>query len=366
MIKKMELKKLLNSDNYKDRLIAAKNGYRLDILIDDDYNIVRETVYKYLLKNNYESVFDWANDNDVDIDIDEWLYSDNLRKRLEVAKFGYHLEILINDKNNNVNYIINKYLKEHNYESIFDWANDNNIKLDIDEWLNSDNLYKRLEVVKKGYYLDILSHDINVIIRVKVDEYLKEHNYKSVIDWAKDNNVEIDINEWVQGSYNQKIQVAKAGYKLDILILDENETIRNTAQNYLKDHNYKSIQDWIKENNSANIEQVDLSKTISNFIDNIENSSMLSVQTDLDSIDDFFNNDSAQLDIVTADTKIPIITITTLNKDEYKFQLNVTNNIIVSTFTTTDKFNKLLDLSISELNENSTFYKYVDDLNNCL
>ena len=37
-----------------------------------------------------------------------------------------------------------------------------------------------------------------------------------------------------------------------------------------------------------------------------------------------------------------------------------------SKFTSTDKFNKLLDLAISELNENNEFYKYVDDLNNCL
>ena len=41
---KMELEKLLHSDNYKDRRIAAKQGYRLDILVNDENYDVREAV----------------------------------------------------------------------------------------------------------------------------------------------------------------------------------------------------------------------------------------------------------------------------------------------------------------------------------
>ena len=361
----IDLNEWVKSSSVKKRELVAKQGYRLDILAYDNDNDVRYEARNYLEDHNYKSIFEWAKDNNVEIDLNKWVHSSRWRKRHEVAKIGYRLDVLAYDENEDIRNAAQNYLKDHNYKSVFEWANDNNI--DIDKWLQSDNWHKKLELAKNGYRLDNLICDNDSNVCNAVLEYLNEHNYKSIFDWANDNGIEINLDEWLHSDdWHKRREVAKAGYKLDVLILDENKTIRNTAQNYLKEHNYKSVFDWVKDTSNTNTNQVDLSDTISNFIDGIENSSMLALQTNLDSIDDFFNNDSAQIDIVTVDTKIPIITITKLKEEEYKFQLNVTDNAMSSNFTSTDKFNKLLDLAISELNENSEFYKYVDDLNNCL
>lgn len=186
-----ELDKLVNSEEYKDRIKAAKQGYGLDVLIIDKDDFVRRAVYKYLAEHKYNSIFDWAKDNNVDLDIDEWLHSNIWFKRHEVVKFGYRLDILINDSDMLIREIAMDYLKNHNYLSIFDWAKDNNIDLDIDEWLHSNEYIKRLEVAKAGYRLDILINDRDMFIYNAVIEYLENHDYLSIADWAKDNDIDI-------------------------------------------------------------------------------------------------------------------------------------------------------------------------------
>lgn len=64
------------------------------------------------------------------------------------------------------------YILGHNYRSVFDWAEDNNISIDIDEWLNSDNTYKKIEVVREGYKLDILRNDKDETVRKYACKYL--------------------------------------------------------------------------------------------------------------------------------------------------------------------------------------------------
>ena len=78
-------------------IYATKSNY----LISADSKFVDKckAVYYYLREHNYKSVFDWAKDNNIDIDIDEWLKSDDWRKRREVAKQGYGLDILVHDSN---------------------------------------------------------------------------------------------------------------------------------------------------------------------------------------------------------------------------------------------------------------------------
>lgn len=186
-----ELDKLVNSEEYKDRIKAAKQGYGLDVLIIDKDDYVRRAAYKYLAEHKYNSIFDWAKDNNVDLDINEWLHSNIWFKRREVVKFGYRLDILINDSDMLIRELAMDYLKNHNYLSIFDWAKDNNIDLDIDEWLHSDDFIKRLEVAKAGYRLDVLINDRDMFIYNAVIEYLENHDYLSIYDWAKDNDIDI-------------------------------------------------------------------------------------------------------------------------------------------------------------------------------
>ncbi len=169
-----ELDKEVDCYNRDVRIAVAEQGYGFDKLINDE---------------------------------DKWV-------RKMVAEQGYGFDILINDKDEDVRAAVQWYLKYNSYyKSIFDWAEDNPDKvvtnLDIDEWLNSDNAYKRAEVAKHGYGLDILVNDE---------------------DWEV------------------RREVAKQGYSLDELFYDEDGAVRETVQKYLKDNGYKSISDWAKAN----------------------------------------------------------------------------------------------------------------------
>ena len=384
----------LNSDDWDKRCVVARQGYRLDKLVNDENEWVRTAVYDYLNEHNYKSIFDWAKDNNVDLDIDEWLNSDNWTKRYAVAKQGYGLNKLVNDENSDVRYVVAKqgygldklvndkdkfifnvvyeYVKEHNYKSVFNWAKENNIDIDIDEWINSNDWYKRYEVAEQGYGLNKLIYDEHRYVRCAVYDYLKEHNYKSVLDWAKDNNVDVDLDEWLNSDDQYKRgQVAKYGYRLDKLINDKDSDIREVANDYLREHNYKSVFEWAKENNidldieewlnsddQCKREQVakqgyklnklvydkdwyvceaaknylkeqnltidewlkqneKIRSTIQNlkdFIYKVEDSSKIKVETSYDSVDKFFEDTTDEsyevnefIVLITADTKIPLI-----------------------------------------------------------
>ena len=210
---------LINSSNYEDRIKAAEQGYGLDILIADEDEDVYNVVINYLNNNHYESVFDWAKNNNISINIKSWAYSDNVNKRYEVARAGYHLDILYDDEDSDVRDAAQNYLKKHNYKSISDWMNDNNINTSIDTLLyskyhrdrckvakqgyrldilvNDDDWQVRAEVAKQGYRLDILICDNDRNVYNAVLEYLNEHNYKSIFDWANDNGIEINLDEWL-------------------------------------------------------------------------------------------------------------------------------------------------------------------------
>ena len=305
--------KLVNDEDEDVRKAVAEQGYGLDKLVYDENWYVRYLVKKYLEEHNYKSIFDWAKDNNVDLNINEWLNSNDFRKREPVAKAGYRLDKLVNDKNRDIRFAVYDYLKEHNYKSVFDWAKDNNIDIDIDEWLNSDNWAKRKQVAEQGYKLDILINDYNYNVRRAVaeqgygldkliydkdenvreavaeqgygldklvydeeyyvreavakqgyrldklindenkdvrklvDKYLKEHNYKSVFNWAKDNNIDIDLDEWLNSDcWRKRYAVAEQGYRLDKLIFDEDGDVRAVVYSYLKEHNL-TIEEWCEQ-----------------------------------------------------------------------------------------------------------------------
>ena len=362
----------LNSNDWTKRCEVAYYGYKLDKLITDRDPSVSKAVYKYLREHNYNSIFDWARDNNVDINIDEWLNSDDWDKRCVVARQGYRLDKLVNDENECIFNVVYEYVKEHNYKSVFNWAKENNIDIDIDEWINSNDWYKRYEVAEQGYGLNKLIYDEHRYVRCAVYDYLKEHNYKSVLDWAKDNNVDVDLDEWLNSDDQYKRgQVAKYGYRLDKLINDKDSDIREVANDYLREHNYKSVFEWAKENNidldieewlnsddQCKREQVakqgyklnklvydkdwyvceaaknylkeqnltidewlkqneKIRSTIQNlkdFIYKVEDSSKIKVETSYDSVDKFFEDTTDEsyevnefIVLITADTKIPLI-----------------------------------------------------------
>ena len=138
-----ELDKLVDSNNHDVRRKAAKQGYGLDKLVNDK---------------------------------SKWV-------RYEVANQGYGLNKLINDKDGTVRGAVSYYLKDHGYKSVFDWAKDNNVDLDIDEWLHSDDWPQRKQLAIAGYHLDILINDEDWHVR----EELAEQGY-SLDKLVKDRN----------------------------------------------------------------------------------------------------------------------------------------------------------------------------------
>ncbi len=381
------LKNSPNSDICKE---IAKQGYGLEIFIADYDDAVRRTAEIYLINHNYKSVFDWAIDNNVNIDLDEWLNSNDIYKRLQVVKYGYSLNILINDKEalvreevakhgyrldilicdkeNIVRHAAYEYLREHKYRSVIDWAKEKYVDINLDEWLESEDYDKLYSLAKYGYRLDVLIDNPDIIILCEIDNYLKDHNYNSLSDWAKDNNIEmnIDLEEWSKSNlWLKRRECAYLGYNLEELFHDINIHVREAANIYLENHNM-SIYTYC--NKKANI-CIDKFKE---FIYNIADSNKLMIKT-YDSIDEFFSSekdfDKQYIEIVTIEDKIPIISIAKTDINfiiSYKFSLNIENHNIKLVFDSDNQFEQLMSLVIDELNEDSRYYKYAEELEKCL
>ena len=151
-----EKDKMVRSNYWGDRLEMAKEGYGLNLLINDE---------------------DW-------------------RVRRAVARQGYGLDILINDKYCGVR----KAVAEQGYV--------------LDALINDEHWGVRKAVAKQSYGLDILINDED---------------------------------------YDVRIAVANQGYGLDILVNDEHWGVRKAVKNYLTAHNltlkqWKSNQDPSKTN----------------------------------------------------------------------------------------------------------------------
>jgi len=166
--------------------------------------------------------------------------------------------------------------------------------------------------------------------------------------------------------------VANQGYGLNKLIYDNAMDVRDTVKLYLTNNGYKSITDWIKQNPNKVYKTIDtqLIDELKNFVYKIENSSKLEIQLDSD-IDEFFdNNESNILVIVTIDTKETLIKIEKTS-DAFKFIVDITNEddekfIISTKLYNKAQLNKLVTDTIESLRLYEQFYKYADELENCL
>lgn len=154
------LDKLIYDEDWQVRKEVAYKGYHLNVLINDPHYEVRLAIVKqgFLNSEDYEKLI-----NDSHYIIRETIANNGYclykliddevpNVRIAVAKQGYGLDKLIDDEDSNVREAVQSYLKEHNYESIFNWIESNPNKVitnpDIDEWLNSNNKYKRQEAIK--------------------------------------------------------------------------------------------------------------------------------------------------------------------------------------------------------------------------
>lgn len=149
----------------------------------------------------------------------------------------------------------------------------------------------------------------------------------------------------------------------------------------LSNEGIKLVQDWITTHTNYtkfpkfNIN--DFAYLVKDFVYKIDGSNTLQVETDYNNIEEFFNSDfklNDTLTIISVDTKIPIITLEKVEKDGeemFKFIVDITNKDgddfrIRTTFDNQNTFKSLIQATVSALKEFKEFYKYANDLENCL
>ena len=236
----------------------------------------------------------------------------------------------------------------------------------LDILINDEDFDVRSEVACQGYGLDILINDKNERVRREV----AEHGYGLDI-------LVNDENYWVRQS------VANQGYGLDKLINDKDYSVRGGAvTSYLRKHNL-TLEQWIEQNpDKCALDQnkCSIEKVTKDFIYKINESNKLEVQSQYNSVDEFFSEPIAndiKLDtivICSVDTKIPLIKLSKVKKDndlKYLFIVDITNDhndnfSVKSIIQTKEQLNKLIQQTIDSLNNYPQFIKYAEDLENCL
>ena len=185
-----------------------------------------------------------------------------------------------------------------------------------------------------------------------------------------------DKNLWV------RYIVAEHGYGLDKLIYDENDYIQDSIKDYLKSHNL-TIDQWIAQNPDKCVldhKNSQVKEITKDFIYKIDDSNKLIVQSQYESIDEFFNseidNDAKMntLAICTVDTKEPLFKVEKLNfnnQTNYKFIVEITTDKgddfrVSAIIQSQDQLNKLIQQTVDALNLYEQFRKYAEDLENCL
>ena len=125
----------------------------------------------------------------------------------------------------------------------------------------------------------------------------------------------------------------------------------------------------------------DFEEDLKDFIYKVEETSTLKVQSKYDSVDSFFADksessysDNESIVILAVDTKLPIIKLEKQyvnNEKSFKFIVDIETKdkdrfMIKTTIDSKEKFISLLESTINSLKEFELFYKYADDLENCL
>ena len=383
----------INDKNYNVRGAVAKQGYGLDILVNDE---------------------------------SEWV-------RLEVARQGYGLDKLVNDKADNVRkavadqgYGLDKLINDKDYHVRWAVADQG---YGLDKLVNDESEWVRKAIAKQGYGLDILINDIDSSVRAEVarqgyglDKLINNKDVcTDVLKFLKDKD--LTLLKWYNNNpdkcyYNDfhdtLVEYPSNGYIEQLLndsiyldwILKNNDDYRSNAREIIIKLGYNNLQDWIKnypnnvyykelvselqksnntkpkkkskkstELSEEQLKTSESEKVTQDFIVKINDSKTLAINESL--IDDFFssdNIDNTEFVIFTADTKLPIIKINKVVKDDnllFKFIVDIVtenddNFSIKSTITTKEQLNKLIEQTIDALKNYPQFAKYIDDLENCL
>lgn len=143
----------------------------------------------------------------------------------------------------------------------------------------------------------------------------------------------------------------------------------------------KSIQKWLAAHTTypkfPNFSINDFVYLAKDFVYKVNESKTLKVESDYDSIDKFFDSDfkdGDSLAIKAVNVDITLITIEKVitNEEEiFKFIVDISTDKndefkIKTTFDSQEKFKSLLEATINALKEYKEFYKYAEDLEDCL
>lgn len=194
-----------------------------------------------------------------------------------------------------------------------------------------------------------------------------------------------------EGSNNTKIY--GKGVKLfELYETDEDEcgwTRNMETALYFSDSPSKSsleqLGQWLAKNTQfipfPKFKVSDFEEDLKDFIYKVEETSTLRVQSNYDSIDSFFADksessysDNESIVILAVDTKLPIIKLEKQyvnDEKSFKFIVDIKTKdkdrfMIKTTIDSKEKFISLLESTINSLKEFELFYKYAEDLENCL
>ena len=149
----------------------------------------------------------------------------------------------------------------------------------------------------------------------------------------------------------------------------------------LSKNGMKSIQEWLTAHTTypkfPNFSISDFIYLVKDFIYKVDESNTLKVESSYNSIDEFFDSDfksGDSLAIKAVNVNITLITIEKVIIDEeemFKFIVDISTDEndefkIKTTFDSQEKFRSLLEATINALKEYREFYKYAEDLENCL
>lgn len=183
----------------------------------------------------------------------------------------------------------------------------------------------------------------------------------------------IEIRELVWNKDNDDYRWYAEGERSNIY----NRIIRTD----LSKNGIKSIQEWIATHTTypkfPNFSVSDFIYLVKDFVYKVDESKTLKVESDYDSIDKFFDSDFKSGDslvIKAANVNITLITIEKVIIDEeemFRFIVDISTDKndefkIKTTFDSQEKFRSLLEATINALKEYKEFYKYAEDLENCL
>ena len=246
----------------------------------------------------------------------------------------------------------------------------------IAEWLEENGLYRRI----KG---NISTDGYSIYSETELGGTFTNYNDKRY-------NFRVNAEDSrFEGS--NSIKIYGKGVKLfELYETDELGWTRNmeTAL-YFSDSPSKSsleqLGQWFAKNTTftpfPKFKVSDFEEDLKDFIYKVEETSTLKVQSNYDSVDSFFADksessysDNESIIILAVDTKLPIIKLEKqyINDEKsFKFIVDIKTKdedrfMIKTTIDSKEKFISLLESTINSLKEFELFYKYAEDLENCL